>query len=510
MATATARERDTLRRWRDDVGAFSRELLGVELWPHQLEAAKASKPFRVIVKARQTGGSTLLAVVAIHTAFTRPGSTSLLLSATEDAAKRLAGEVRSLLTGSRLLAESVTEEQKARLVLSNGSRIISLPSSERQVRGYTVDGVLILDEAAFMDESLWRAALYTVAAVRNPLVYLCSTPWGGADHFFRRLWQEGQDPANPDYVSFHWDYTVSPKINRALLERERERTDPITYKAEVLGQWVDDADAYFTYDEILSAVADYPLLRPEEARAHNAVAGVDYGLRYDSNTLVLLSPLRDARHNPGRQQPVFVVPWLEEHPAGTTTYAEFVQRVASTSHQARTGGRRPGYHYLALVSEVNGVGAYPTEELARLLHAAVSEELRLGSWSWEVVVPKASTAAYKQAAYGRLKLLIQQGRLVLPRHPGLMKQLTHLRFTMLQGGTIRIEADSPAVHDDLADALAHAAAATAPFDRDRRWLAPPPRSPLKEREPEYVVTQGGTRVPLPLADHLDVFGRWAR
>jgi len=75
-----ARTTGHLRRWRDDIGAFARELLNIDLWPHRLAAAQATKPFRVIVKARQTGGSTLLAVVAIHTA--RPaGSGNMDISA---------------------------------------------------------------------------------------------------------------------------------------------------------------------------------------------------------------------------------------------------------------------------------------------------------------------------------------------------------------------------------------------------------------------------------------------
>lgn len=161
-----------------DPGRFAREVLGLELWPHQREVIASKKPFRAIAAARQTGKSTLLAAEAIRVAFTRPGSTSLLLSATADAAKRLAADVTDLLRRAGLLDAAVEEENKSRIVLHGGSKIISLPASERQIRGYTCDGVLVLDEAAFMDESLWRAAFYTVAAVRNPLVYLASTPWG--------------------------------------------------------------------------------------------------------------------------------------------------------------------------------------------------------------------------------------------------------------------------------------------------------------------------------------------
>lgn len=503
---ARAALKDKLTLWREDAGAFARDLLGLELWPHQIEVLNASKPFRVVVKARQTGGSVALAVAAIHAAFTRPGSTTPLISATEDAAKRLAATVRDLLADSDLLRSSVTEESKTRIVLTNGSQIVSLPASQRQIRGYTADGALILDEAAFMSEELWRAALYTVAAVRQPLVYLVSTPWGSADHFFRRLWHEGQDPRNPDYVSFHWDYRVSPKINHALLEREKERTDPLTYRAEVLGEWVDDADSYFTFDEVMNAVADYPLLPPEQAAGEVVFGGVDYGVRYDSNALVLVAPLAPWVRRDGSGSTCFIVPWLEEHPAGRTDLAGFTERVAATSCAVRQGRPRPGYHYQLLVTETNGVGAMPSQELAKRMGAVVVQEPLLAGTGWEAVLPVATTATYKRDAYGRLKMLLQQGRLVLPRHPKLMKQLTSLRYEISAAGTISIAASSPAIHDDLCDALAHAVEATRPLDR---WLPGWLSFGRARADAQWVETQAGLRIPVTIRDALPVAG-WSR
>jgi len=42
---------------------------------------------------------------------------------------------------------------------------------------------------------------------------------------------------------------------------------------------------------------------------------------------------------------------------------------------------------------------------------------------------------------------------VLPREPDLLRQLPGLKFEQGERGFTRIEADSPAVHDDVADAL---------------------------------------------------------
>jgi hypothetical protein len=58
-------------------------------------------------------------------------------------------------TSSPLLSGSVLDEHKGALVLSNGSRIVSVPASQRQIRGWPVDP-LILDEAGFIDPDIWR------------------------------------------------------------------------------------------------------------------------------------------------------------------------------------------------------------------------------------------------------------------------------------------------------------------------------------------------------------------
>ena len=79
--------------------AFAAEALRVSLWDHQAEVVRDPRPFKAICAARQTGKSLLFAVVALWTAFARPGSTSLVISATEDAAKRLFRQIRDIAEG---------------------------------------------------------------------------------------------------------------------------------------------------------------------------------------------------------------------------------------------------------------------------------------------------------------------------------------------------------------------------------------------------------------------------
>ena len=134
---------------RKDLGAFG-ALMGRPLTDWQLESLRLETRQTCLVSPRQCGKSWSLSLLACWWAFKKPRQVVLVISATQDAAERLLESVREI-AGHPLLAGSVDEELKTRVVLSNGSRILSVPASPKQVRGWSVD-LLIVDEAAFVDE----------------------------------------------------------------------------------------------------------------------------------------------------------------------------------------------------------------------------------------------------------------------------------------------------------------------------------------------------------------------
>ena len=111
----------------------------------------------VIAAPRQSGKSLSLAVLALHRAFGEPETRVLIVSAGDDAAKRLLGEAARIALRSPLLSGSVLDESASRIVLSNGSAIASVPASEKAIRGETVD-LLLVDEAVQVDPDLLLAA----------------------------------------------------------------------------------------------------------------------------------------------------------------------------------------------------------------------------------------------------------------------------------------------------------------------------------------------------------------
>ena len=71
-----------------------------------------------------------------------------------------------------------------RAEFANGSRVIALPGSERTVRGYAGARLIVLDEAARVDDDLLAALRPTMATVDGSLIML-TTPAGKRGEFYR-------------------------------------------------------------------------------------------------------------------------------------------------------------------------------------------------------------------------------------------------------------------------------------------------------------------------------------
>jgi len=383
-----------------------------------------------------------------------------------------------------LLAGSVESDERHMLVLSNGSTIRSVPASEKQIRGQAVD-LLILDEGCFVSEEVWQAARYTVIARPDSKVIMASTPWGRADKFFALAWRAGQRHED-GYASFHWPSTASPLVDAELLAMWRASSTEREYRREVLAEWTDSAGAFFSDAEIEAALADYELVPPERAERQRGVAGIDWGLLRDSSAIVVLAENTGALGGDWPEH-TFFCPWV--HEAVGTPYRTFVRQVVDVAK---------GYRLRRIASECNGVGQMPTTELARLLRFHHGK-----------VVAITTTATSKEDGFGRLKLLLGQGRLALPRaHPALIAQLSALEYEERDSGTLRIAVPERQGHDDLAMALMLAVSEadvasvpsavtfelppteplrTAPIDR-RQYVPPhePPVEVVKPGEPRPV------------------------
>lgn len=458
---------------RRSLPAFA-ELIGRPMADFQAEALRLETRTTVIVAPRQSGKSRSLALLALHRAFTKPGLRVLIVSAGDDAAKRLLAEIRNVAVSSPLLRGSVTDELAALVTLTNGSEIRSVPASERQIRGWTVD-LLLVDEAALVsDDLLLGAAIPTTAARPDARIVLASSATSASGAFYDQA-QLGLQ-GSPHVRTFSWALTDCLWISSATIEAARESMTPTRFAAEYEGQFASGADALFPRALLERVTAPYTMPGLHGLGRNAGLGGVDWGATTDRTTLVTVS--------------------RAVAPAGI--YA------VTCAHAWRSGEALDGpggiigqvaecpASWEQVSTETNGLGFPLSQALARRLQE------RPGGPRVHFVTTSQDS---KAAGYSTIRMLFEQGRLVLPASaPELFRELLLLRVQITQGGGERIEAGVG--HDDLADGLY---LATGPYLVDGRWrtrLGDAAEKPIQvtdiEIEGETVTTGGGLVLPRDL------------
>ncbi|MGO9179278.1 MAG: terminase large subunit domain-containing protein [Candidatus Limnocylindrales bacterium] len=186
--------------------------VGVEPYDWAKAALRSPAPRECWVVSRQGSKSTTAALMALHLATYRAGSLAVCVSPSQRQANELLAKVRQAYSALGRPVGAVSEAI-AQLTLENGSRVVSLPSSEASIRGYAADLVL-LDEAAKIERALYEAIRPMVAVTGGRIVML-STPWLAEGFFWEAA--TGADPGWVVRTVPCWDI---PTIRRDFLDAE--------------------------------------------------------------------------------------------------------------------------------------------------------------------------------------------------------------------------------------------------------------------------------------------------
>lgn len=237
--------RDDLRLALDKV-SFARKLgIVPDAWQERL--LRSSSPRVLLNCSRQSGKSTMAAILALHRAIYHPKSLVLVLAPAERQSKELFSKVTEFY---RALGQTLPTDSSRKLgiQMSNGSRIEALPGSERTVRGFSGANLLVLDEASRIDDDLYYS-IRPMLSVSGGHLLMLSSPFGKRGCFFD-AWVHGS------WERYEVPATECPRISPEFLEEERQSLPRWIYDQEYCCRFVETDDQVFGYDLVQSAITD--------------------------------------------------------------------------------------------------------------------------------------------------------------------------------------------------------------------------------------------------------------
>jgi Terminase large subunit, T4likevirus-type, N-terminal len=252
--------KDDLELALDPAALFEHVVGEPDAW--QCEALRSTSKRQLYLASRQSGKSSTAAVKALHTAMFRPRSLALMVSPSLPQSQEI---FRKCLDAYRDLGRplGIAAESALRIELGNGSRIVSLPGSERTTVGYTAD-LVVVDEAARTPSELIEAMLPTVAVSGGAIIAL-TTP-AGARGWLYELW-------NSEDVEQVWErYRITadecPRITEEIIEEARLTRGERHVRQEFFCSFEADETAFFNPEDLersltLMDTEEEPLWFPE-------------------------------------------------------------------------------------------------------------------------------------------------------------------------------------------------------------------------------------------------------
>ena len=228
-----------------DRAAFAEEL-GMTPDPWQRDLLRSTYDRILLNCSRQSGKSTTSAIIALHRALYYPDSLILCLAPalrqSQELFAKIAGFYRDL--GRPVQPQG---ERKLSLELENGSRIVTLPGTEKTIRGFSGAALLIVDEASRVADELYFA-VRPMLAVSGGALMMLTTPYGKRGVFYEE-WTGGRG-----WERYRVLASQCPRISEAFLEEEREALPSWVYRQEYECSFEETEDQVFTTEMVERAV----------------------------------------------------------------------------------------------------------------------------------------------------------------------------------------------------------------------------------------------------------------
>ena len=225
---------------------------GLKPDPWQQRVLESNHSEMALLCSRQHGKSTVTGALAVKTVLLRYPALVLMLSPTERQSIELLQDKFMRIYRAIKPGVKVARHLQTTVELANGSRVIALPSNEAGIRGYSAVSLLLIDEAAMVDDSLVGAVRPMLATSKGRFVAL-STPYGKRGWFYEQ-WDSDEKAREAGFKTDCEQIRVTadgcPRISPEFLERERKRLGERWFRQEYHCSFEEAIDSVFTRAEI--------------------------------------------------------------------------------------------------------------------------------------------------------------------------------------------------------------------------------------------------------------------
>jgi phage FluMu gp28-like protein len=394
---------------------------------YQAEIMRDKHKKKLIVSSRQIGKSECVCMIAIHRALTRPRQQILIISRSQEQSSELLFRIQQIIMGSKLKT-SIRSSSFRKILIDNGSKIISLPTSEATVRGYSPDVVILDESAQFEADEIFYEAIEPMLTFTKGDLILLSSPKGRRGFFYEMYLQWQHNPNAMVWVlpAIKDGKAICPEFDLGDINKKREDFEKIgrsnKFRQEYMAEFVDDAGAFFPYELILPCVKGYPVIH-EGASDRSYWMGVDWGQVNDATVIIIVE--KDQHEN---LKVVFWKKFEKEDYIKICNHISYLcSRFAVSRIIADLGSGR------AQVDELSARGL-PVEGFAFSYQSKID-------------------------LFAFLRQMFEKQKIIIPDHTELIEQLNMFTAEVSKAGRMLLH-HREGQHDDFCDALALAVWAT--------------------------------------------------
>lgn len=201
----------------------------------------------VLCYSRQCGKSVLCKLLAIEH-LCRKGSFNGYITPTYQLGRKIFKDISGLLEPTGILSKANSSTLTIETTLGSTLQFFSA-EAYKSVRGNTFDGILVIDEAAYMadelpnGESFWANVVMPTVKARKPLVLMVSTPCG-TKGFFYEHYQRGIG-GEKGYASLKRTIYDDGLVSKEEIEEIRKGISDLAFRQEFLCEFIEDATSFF-------------------------------------------------------------------------------------------------------------------------------------------------------------------------------------------------------------------------------------------------------------------------